>query len=334
MRKAALAVDTGASSHALSPSPATRPSEEKTHFAFMMAHSFSGSTLLSFLLGAHPEIATVGEMYISPEFNTDAYPCSCGEPIGDCPFWREVSREMAARGMPFDVRSSDTSFRTGGIGGLASRLIAAEPHGPLFEAGRRAALRLLPGPRREIQRRLRINEALVRVVTGMCGAKTFVDASKRPGRILLLEQIPSFDTRVIHLVRDGRGVTRSAVRNLGRTVEEGARSWATTVRSAERVRKRFSAERWLTVRHEDLCCDPEAELGRIFRFMGVADLALGPVRSFRAIEQHIIGNRMRLSKTSEIRLDERWKTELTPAQIRAVERIAGPELRRYGYESD
>jgi hypothetical protein len=56
------------------------------------------------------------------------------------------------------------------------------------------------------------------------------------------------------------------------------------------------------------------------------------VQDFRAVEQHIIGNRMRLSATSEIRLDERWQTELTPEQIRAVERIAGAELRRYGYE--
>jgi hypothetical protein len=271
-------------------------------------------------------------MYISPGFNTGSYPCSCGEPIGDCPFWREVSREMAARGVPFDIRSAETSFRTeGALDGLAHRLITAEPRGRLFEAARHAALRLLPRTRREIQKRLQINESLVRTVTDLCGAKTFVDASKRPGRLLLLKQIPGFDIRVIHLVRDGRGVTRSAIRNLGRTVEEGARSWAASLRSAERVEKRFSAERWLMVRHEDLCRDPEAELGRIFRFM---DVAPGfQVKDFRAVEQHIIGNRMRLSTTSEVRLDERWKTELTPEQIRTVERIAGAELRRYGYEN-
>jgi hypothetical protein len=97
------------------------------------------------------------------------------------------------------------------------------------------------------------------------------------------------------------------------------------------VRRRFSAERWLTVRHEDLCRDPEAELGKIFHFLGVAPGVR--VQSFRAAGQHIIGNRMRLSTTSEIRLDESWKTELTPDQLRTVERIAGTELRRYRYES-
>lgn len=326
MRKAVLEVPTDASSHAPSPDPAGRCS-----FVFLMAHSFSGSTLLSFLLGAHPEVATVGEMYISSGFDTDTYRCSCGEPIRDCPFWLAVSREMEARGVPFDIRRGETSFRTeGALAGFAHRLITAEPHGPLFETARRAALRLLPATRREVERRLRINEALVRTVTELRGARTFVDASKRPGRLLLLSQIPSFDTRVIHLVRDGRGVARSTVRNLERTAEEGARSWAASVRSAEQVEKKLAAERWLTVRHEDLCRDPDAELGRIFRFLGVAPGFR--VQDFRAGEHHIIGNRMRLSTASEIRLDERWKSELSREEIATVERIAGPELRRYGYE--
>lgn len=302
-----------------------------TNFVFVMAHSFSGSTLLSFLLGAHPEIATVGEMYISPAFNTGDYLCSCGLPIDECPFWRRVSREMEARGVPFDVRRSDTSFRTDGIGRMAYRMVTAEPRGWLFEAARHLAIQLLPDARRELERRLRVNQTLVDVVTGLRGVNVFVDTSKRPGRILLLRRIPSFDIRVIHLTRDGRGVTRSSLRNLGSSIEEGARSWASSIRSAEQVQKRFSTDRWLTVRHEDLCRDPDAEIERIVRFIGVTPGL--QARDFRSFEHHIIGNRMRLNQTSEIRLDERWKTELTADQIRTVERIAGPELQRYGYEA-
>jgi hypothetical protein len=333
MRKAVLEVGTGASSQDPSLSrvapPRPRAAGGKTNFVFVMAHSFSGSTLLSFLLGAHPEIATVGEMYISPAFNTDDYLCSCGRPIDECPFWRRVSREMEARGIPFNVRNSDTAFRTDGIGRLAYRMLTSEPRGGLFEAARRAAVHLLPGARRELERRLRVNQVLVDVVTEMRGVNVFADTSKRPGRALLLRWVPTFDTRIIHLVRDGRGVARSATRNLGRTVEEGARSWAASIRSAEQVQKRFSPDRWLTVRHEDLCRDPGRELDRIFQFAGVTP-GLQSL-DFRSSDHHIIGNRMRLDKVSEIRLDERWRTELTPSQIQTVERIAGPELRRYGY---
>lgn len=302
-----------------------------TNFTFVMAHSFSGSTLLSFLLGAHPEIATVGEMFIARGIDPETYVCSCGERIGECPFWRRISLEMAARGIPYDVRRNQASFTANGIGPVSHLLLAAEPRGPVMEAARGAALALIPGAKRELDRRLRVNEALVEVITEIRGARAFVDASKRPGRLLHLRRIPSLDIRVIHLVRDGRAVTRSSMRNLGRSAEDGARFWAAAARDAERVRKLFPEERWLTLRHEDLCREPEAILDRVLRFVGVAVLPGEPVPDFRSADHHIIGNRMRLSHTSEVRLDERWRTEMPAEAIRTVERIAGDTLERYGY---
>ncbi len=300
-----------------------------TNFTFVMAHSFSGSTLLSFLLGAHPEIATVGEMFIAQGIDPDTYVCSCGEKIAECGFWRNVSERMARRGIPFDVRRSETSFSANGVGRLGHTLFAAEPRGPALKSVRRAGLALMPGVRRELERRLRINEALVEVVTEIRGARAFVDASKRPGRLLHLKRIPSFDLRVIHLIRDGRAVSRSSMRNLGRSPEEAARSWFDAARDAERVRRMLPAERWMTLRHEDLCRDPEAVLDRVCRFVGVSPA--GRVPDFRSSDHHIIGNRMRLSSASDVRLDERWRAELPPDQLRTIERIAGDALQRYGY---
>jgi Sulfotransferase family len=300
-----------------------------TSFTFLMAHSFSGSTLLSFLLGAHPEIATVGEMFIAQGIDPQSYVCSCGQKIGECPFWRRISLEMAARGIPYDVRRNEASFSTNGVGRVSHLLLTAEPRGRVLETARSAALALIPGAKRELDRRLRINEALAEVITGLRGARAFVDASKRPGRLLHLRRIPSLDIRVIHLVRDGRAVTRSTMRNLGRGAEESARSWLGSAQDAERLRPRFPADRWMTLRYEDLCRQPGATLDRISRFIGVAPGSSVP--DFRSVDHHIIGNRMRLSHTSEISLDERWRTEMPAEQIRAVERIAGPTLERHGY---
>ena len=114
---------------------------------------------------------------------------------------------------------------------------------------------------------------------------------------------------------------------------EGARSWAASLARCEELRRTIPSESWLTIRHEDLCRDPRATLARIFGFLGVSAPA-GDLRDSRAGDHHIIGNRMRLSKISEIRLDERWRTELTPDQLRAIERIAGPGLARYRYAVD
>lgn len=301
-------------------------------FAYILAHSFSGSTLLSFLLGAHPEVATVGEMFIAPNHNTEDYSCSCGEPIARCAFWRRVSEKMAARGVPFDILRAETSLTAASYGPLGRRIVWAEPRGPFLEGLRRAALRLRPKVRRELDRRIAINRHLAEVVLELREAHVFVDATKRPGRALLLRRDPRLDIQVIHLVRDGRGVARSSIRNLGKTVEDGARSWAASMRHCEALRRHFPRDRWLTVRHEDLCLDPHRTLARIFAFLDVSpEVTISDFRDFRAKEHHIIGNRMRLSRTSEIRLDEHWRTELTPEQRRIAERIAGPELRRYGY---
>jgi hypothetical protein len=294
-----------------------------------MAHSFSGSTLLSFLLGAHPEIATVGEMFIAQGIDPESYVCSCGQRIAECPFWRRISMEMAARGIPYDVRRNEASFSTNGVGPVSHLLLASEPRGRVLETARSAALALIPGAKRELDRRLRINEALAEVITHLRGARVFVDASKRPGRLLHLRRIPSLDIRVLHMVRDARAVTRSTMRNLGRSAEEGARSWLGGARDAERLRQRFPADRWMTLRYEDLCRQPGATLDRISRFIGVAPGSSVP--DFRSVDHHIIGNRMRLSHTSEISLDEHWRTEMPAGQIREIEKVAGPMLEQYGY---
>jgi hypothetical protein len=304
------------------------PPGTTVNFVYMLAHSFSGSTLLSFLLGAHPEIATIGEMVIDEEVDAETYDCSCGRRIRECPFFTEVSRGMAARGIPFDIRRRDLSFRSAGEG-MARRAIAAEPQGPLLEWGREALLRLLPGARQALAGTLERNRAAVEVITGLQGGRAFVDSSKRAGRLLHLRRVPGFDVRVIHLVRDPRAVACSSMKNLGRTAGQGARSWTYLATLAERLRRRLPGDRWLTLRYEDLCREPDAALDRAFRFIGVQSGFRVP--DFRAFEHHIIGNRMRLSGTSEIRLDERWKTMLTAAQVREVEGIAGEAGRRYGY---
>jgi Sulfotransferase family len=315
-----------------SPSLSATPRRENIPYAFVLAHSFSGSTLLSFLLGAHPEIATVGEMFIAPGHETESYPCSCGEPIGQCPFWRRVSAQMAARGVPFDVRGAESSLSAASYGALGRRVVWAEPRGPVLEGLRRTALRLLPGVRRELDRRIAINRHLAEVVLNLRGGRVFVDATKRPGRALLLRRDPRLDVRVIHLVRDGRAVARSASRNLGVSVEDGARSWAASARRCEDLRRSFPRERWLTVRHEDLCRDPATALRRIFAFLDVAPGAAdGDLGAVRAGDHHIIGNRMRLSQLSEIRLDERWRTEMKPDLRQTVERITRSGLARHGY---
>ena len=87
--------------------------------------------------------------------------------------------------------------------------------------------------------------------------------------------------------------------------------------------------RWIEVRYEAVCSDTTATLVRICRFIGVANHV---ARDFRAVEQHVIGNGMRLDTTSEIRLDDAWRNTLTVGDLAAFDAVAGDLNRRLGYE--
>src|SRR4051794_15642729 len=137
-----------------------------TDLVYIMGHGYSGSTLLTFLLGSHPGIATIGELGIAPRGKTptpDEYLCSCQAPILECDFWQQVTRRMAERGYPFDIWDSDLDFhhlgsRTNG-GGLSDVVLRAVQRGPVLETIRNTALRVLPGARGEMSRILARIEA-------------------------------------------------------------------------------------------------------------------------------------------------------------------------------
>ena len=303
-----------------------------TKVVYIMGHGYSGSTLLTFLLGTHPQIATIGELGIAPrakeEMTAEEYLCSCRAPVRDCDFWQRVSREMAERGHEFDIWDADLDFRAR-EGGLSDVLLRAVQRGPVLEAARSAGLSVLPGARRERDRILARIGSLADIVARIKGCEVFLDSSKRPERATLMQRSGEFDMRVIHLVRDGRAVSWSSMKHLKIGPAEAARSWLADNYGSEQARRYFPSHHWLTLRYEDLCADPDGTLARLHGFIGVP--SRNGYHKFRAGDHHIIGNRMRLSSTSEIRLDESWKQALTAEQMTTIDRLVAPLNRRYGY---
>ena len=66
---------------------------------------YTGSTLLSMLLNAHPQLVSIGEAE-GPTRRTDrgSYVCSCESPIAECAFWQRVGVEMRDRWLVPDTR--------------------------------------------------------------------------------------------------------------------------------------------------------------------------------------------------------------------------------------
>lgn len=279
----------------------------------------------SFVLGAHPEVATVGEPGIAPGIDLEHFQCSCGALISECTFWKRVSERMRSLGLDFDISHADLRFRVRDDV-VADLLLRIGPKGPFLEAGRSAAIRLWPRAARERARLLERYEAFISVVTEIRERNTFVDIAKRPGRLIHLRRSAKLDLNVIRLTRDPRAVAHSCMKNLGMTLDEGARSWLRFQRESRRVMELLPQERCLTIQYEELCREPQATLELICRSTGLTPLKHLP--DFRAEEHHIIGNRMRLQSGSEIRLDEKWREALSSAQVARVNQIVGTDYDR------
>jgi hypothetical protein len=323
-----------------------------TRLAYILAASHCGSTLLSMLLGSHPQIATVGEMTLCPKAMGDIsrYRCSCGELIQECGFWRKVKEGMASRGFEFDLACAGTDYRA--VDSRYARwLLSPLPRGVLLEALRDAALGLSLTWRKRLPLIHRRNAVFISTLREITGAEVVVDSSKIALRLKYLLRNPDLDVKVIRLIRDGRAVALTYTDPTGfadaedpamwgggsggrredemLSMAKAAYQWRRCVEEAENVLRGLPRSLWIEVRYEELCTDPDATLSRLLTFLGLDPDKRIP--EFRSVENHIVGNGMRLDTTSQIRLDERWRQTLTEQDLRTFEGVAGETNRRYGY---
>jgi hypothetical protein len=159
--------------------------------------------------------------------------------------------------------------------------------------------------------------------------RVFVDSSKTGLQLKCLLKNPELDVKAIRLVRDARGVSLSYRKADGLPVPEAAFKWRRSNEEASAVVGEL-AGRWFDLRYEDLCRETGTTLRRLFAFIGVD--AIDSVTLLPPDTQHVLGNdRMRLS-VGQIRLDEKWRRELTHAELEAIENVAGSLNRSLGYK--
>jgi hypothetical protein len=307
-------------------------------FVVLASTAYSGSTLLSFLLGAHPEVATTSDVSgVRRQDKMDVFECSCRRRMLDCPFWQALADRMRARDhSDFELANFGLGFDYYGQG-LRSKVLVGSLPVPALEGPRDRLATAFPGHTARMQTIADRNRDFADVVLDLTGARVFVDASKERMRIVHLQRhlAPRMDLRVIHLVRDVRGVVESNLRRAkkpGLTAARAARNWATTNDLILRNLRSIPADRQTSVRYEDLCREPDATLGALFEFCAVD--ATVRVTDVASSDQHLIGNQMRLGSVAEIRLDERWRESLRQSELATIGRVAGDAYARLYPESE
>ena len=322
----------------------------KTRLVYLLAASHSGSTLLAILLGSHPEICTVGELKLTSLGDVDRYLCSCRARIKACPFWSGIREEMTVRG------SISTSPKRGPILFPARGLISGGffDHCIVGRGSNSSGMPLLASLRRGGPASSRFharNSALAVSICVSTGKKVIVDSSKVGIRLKYLLRNPALDVKVVRLVRDGRGVALAYVdpARFADASDPGLRGGGMgSDREDERLAHRRCSAR-MAPQQRGGRRDPggprplpmeEHPIRGALRRPG--PYAAVPVRFHRRrcgcrVEQlnfeglHVIGNGMRLDCSRKIRLDERWRQAMSPADLRVFDSVAGSLNRKLGY---
>lgn len=302
--------------------------------AYVAGWGRSGSTLLGRMLGQLPRAVFVGESRdLWLKGGIEDRTCGCGDVFSTCTFWTAVGDAAFGgwRHVDFDelvrlraVTDRPWSAPLTGSPGLSSRY------------------------RRALDRYVDVLGALFQAFRDVTGADLVVDSSKVPSFAMLLARMPSVDLRVVHLVRDSRGSAYSWEKRMPRRDRPG--STATMLRygsaasaarytgyNAQTQLLRTYGLPYVRLRYEDLVDQPGPHVERVARHVGAR--ADGAALSFLDGRTVLLGPHHAVAANPgrldvgpmELRVDDAWKTRMSPRSRRMVTTITAPVLAAYGY---
>lgn len=307
-------------------------------YIYICSAGHSGSTLLDLLIGSHPRIASLGEIAQLPKNIALNTQCSCGLPVRSCAVWSEVMRKVGSQ-IGIDLTTNPYGLRMGYT--RASAVIDTAHQTRLYLARRKLILGLyylrlkfrasfLDSVTASVIDSIDNNVRVFEAVRQVLAVDAVVDSSKSYLKALALYRRHPDRVRILLLTRDGRAVSWSNMKR-GASRAAAVREWRHQyTRALPLLRQHVSPAHILTIQYESVATDTRATLQSICSFV---DLPFDDsMMNFRAKTHHVAnGNRMRMSSTSEIKLDNEWRSRLTFEDLRFFERKAGPLNRMLGY---
>ena len=292
----------------------------------------SGSTFLDTILGNHPEMESVGEAcHIAKNawLSENTY-CACGEIGRNCSFWKEVHRQWERRVGPVDLAEYVR---------LAQEI---EPRLRISLTQRRLAAR----DSRHVEY-VRLAVGLLAAIRDVSGVEIIVDSSKAASRALALSMVEGVDLRLVHMVRDCRGVLWSGKKRFrkddragiskddrGKSISHTMKIWAVANMVTEQLRRHLPRGKSIRLRYEDMISYPHGELRRIGDLVeknleSLAEAVAGG--ESMAVGHTIAGNRVRMAGSMPLRPDVEWIEKLTWREQAACWSLVGWLMKVYGY---
>jgi Sulfotransferase family len=293
----------------------------------------SGSTLLERALGEIPGFVNVGELIdLYRRVADHGERCGCGQEFAQCPFWSRVGERAGGWQDQKLAAARDLQGKVARQRWMP-RLLAIPLAGSAFRADVAAYGASYLG--------------LYEAITAEAGAACVVDASKWPVQALALAR-GGLDVRVIHLVRDVRGVAYSlGKRDVSRPHAVAEADVMTRLSPAE------AAARWVAVqgqagllrrcglpvtrmRYEEFVRRPRQAVATALAGLGLAvppaHLAhIGDGQLRLGTSHGLSGNPSRFRDGAiTLRADETWRASMSRRDRLIVTAIGLPLMLRYG----
>ncbi len=169
---------------------------ERPTVLYIVGAGRSGSTIFERLLGGFPGFVNVGELVevfrqIAPRNER----CGCGALFSDCSFWQAVGDRAFDGWEPHLVEQNAARQRR-----VARQRYLAKLANPRLGS---------ESFREQLTEYCDVQYRLYRAIQQVSKADVIVDASKAIAPLIALRNEPRIDLRVLHLVRDVRGVSYS-----------------------------------------------------------------------------------------------------------------------------
>lgn len=306
--------------------PATQP----VRVVYVAGYGRSGTTVLDIALGQHPQVLGGGEVTALTRqvWRKNEY-CACGQPVHDCTFWGPALRQWCeGQRVSLMPQYQECQRKIEGLFGHAK-----------LSSGL--------GNRKQFEFYAHHTGRLFEAMLSQSNKKVIVDSSKLPGRAMALALVPTIDLRVIHVVRDGRGVAWSLAKAYERDVKGGlqreikpksisrtALRWSIVNLETEYLARKLGSQKVMRLRYEDFVSNPADAMQTIGAFAGLDFSKVGENLQRRETVHpghQIAGNRLRMNASFSLAMDEAWRSMMPVGQQASFRRLGGWMLRHYGY---
>jgi hypothetical protein len=275
----------------------------------------SGSTLLDMLLGGHSQALSLGQVDVLRKWIDLDDLCTCGKKLADCAIWGRVLptlQDQNGRRIPQPLNIARPSAKiAAAIKWLVSGAGPASPDAALWAE-------------------------LLDKLSEVSGKPILVDSSKTVLRLARLWPQIGSNMMVLHLVRDPRGFVSSNVKPRYMTSPSGVKTisrvlgfptavanWTVNNALLHLIGRTRLKDRYRVAIYDDLVADPEKHLTDICDWLGI-EFEPAMLPPIDAREFHLIGgNQSRFGGFQALRLDDRWKAELSRTRQRLTQYSAG-----------